>query len=178
MRYKYILLSLLLLIVIFLMILFLSEEREDMAGINQTYDRVMAPSLIGKYCRGVGEVIPGINMDTSGNVIFLYNGYDCDDCIEAGFYTTKMIDSIFGKQKVLVVATMTNPVQQQTRYRYYDYIYMDEKDTIRRELNYIPTPAILYLNDSSKIIDTYFPLMGDNAGRENFIKGLQCSGDS
>lgn len=91
------------------MILFLSEEREDTAGINHTYDRVI-PSLIGKYCRGAGEVIPEINMDTSGNVIFLYNGYDCDDCIEAGFYTTKIIDSIFDKQKVLVVAIMTNPV--------------------------------------------------------------------
>jgi hypothetical protein len=49
------------------------------------------------------------------------------------------------------------PHEYQSAYEYYEYIFIDNKDMIRRELKYAPTPVLLFMNDDNVILDIFFP---------------------
>ena len=67
------------------------------------------------------------------NVVFLFNYYDCSSCIDLGFTLTKKIDSLYNLKKVTIVSIMGSPSSYQRRNAYYEYIYSDSKDLIRKE---------------------------------------------
>lgn len=91
------------------------------------------------------------------NVVFLFNYYDCSSCIDLGFILTKKIDSLYNVKKVTVVSIMGNPSPYQRRNAYYEYIYSDSKDLIRKELKYAQTPVILLLDSSNYIKEYILP---------------------
>lgn len=109
--------------------------------------------LIDKQIKSIDSVLP----KGSNGIIFLFNYYDCGSCVDSGFVITKKIDSIYPSQKVFIISTMGDPQYYQKRNRYNDYIYMDSKDLIRKELKYIQTPIILSLDSTNKIVDYIFP---------------------
>ena len=56
-----------------------------------------------------------------------------------------------------MVSSISNHSMYQKHNNYYNYIYYDDKDLIRRELKYIPTPVMILLDDKKKIIDVFSP---------------------
>jgi hypothetical protein len=90
-------------------------------------------------------------------IIFLYTGYDCQSCVDKGFEIIKRIDSLYSTQKTYIVASQSNIGFDQERNEYYKYIYNDNMELIRKELNFVPTPMILKLDEEDVIIKVIFP---------------------
>lgn len=105
-------------------------------------------------------------------VIFLFNYYDCGSCIDLGFSITKKIDSLYRNNKVAIISTMGSPSSFQKRNKYYEYIYLDSKDLIRKELKYVPTPIMLLLDSSNCIKDYIFPNTSDDREVVPFIESV------
>lgn len=94
---------------------------------------------------------------TSNRILFLYNGYDCETCIDRGYEMTKKIDSTMNKQSVFIISTSSNIGRDQLKNSYKNFIYNDEHDIIRKELKYIYTPVLIYLNSDNKINEIFYP---------------------
>lgn len=103
---------------------------------------------------------------------FYLNYYDCGSCIDSGFSITKKIDSLYSDNKVIIISTMGSPSSFQQRNKYYEYIYIDSKDLIRKELKYVPTPIMLILDSSNCIKDYIFPNTSDDGEIVPFIKSV------
>lgn len=89
-------------------------------------------------------------------IIYVFNYHDCETCINRGFLTVKEIDKRSKNNTVKVIASMFQEITStQTINDYKNYIYKDEHDLIRKELKYIPTPALLIIDDSCRIKDAY-----------------------
>jgi hypothetical protein len=52
---------------------------------------------------------------------------------------------------------INNPAVYQRENEYYEYIPVDEKDLIRRELKYLPTPVLLFMDKDKVIQNVFFP---------------------
>lgn len=107
------------------------------------------------------------------NVVFLFNYYDCSSCIDLGFLLTKKIDSLYNVKKVIVVSTMGNPSSCQRRNAYYEYIYSDSKDFIRKELKYAQTPVILLLDSSNYIKEYILPGLSTKKEIDTFFHKIR-----
>lgn len=57
---------------------------------------------------------------------------------------------------MFVITTISNPAYYQKENNYFDYVYQDPKQMIRRELKYIPTPVLL-LVEGQTIREALFP---------------------
>jgi hypothetical protein len=112
--------------------------------------------IIGKQLKSLNEIV-GDSIALKDRVIFIYNGFDCETCIDIGYAIIKKIDSLSQVQMAYVIATSTNVGRDQERNSYYNYVYFDEHDVIRRELKYILTPVIIRLDTLNKIKNVYFP---------------------
>ena len=97
-------------------------------------------------------------------LIYIFNFFDCQTCVKEGFTAVRRIEDSVGKNVVKVIASRTMEVtstQRQNQYK--GYIYIDEKDRIRKELKYAPTPMLLIIDDSCKIEDAFiFDTSGGN----------------
>jgi hypothetical protein len=110
--------------------------------------------LLGKTVKSIDSILSK-KMECN-YVVYIFNNYDCGNCVNAGFYLLKKIDALHG-QIYAITASPDNPAIYQKENNYYEYIYVDSKDLIRRELKYIPTPVFLLLNKENKILDIHFP---------------------
>ncbi|MDE5677450.1 hypothetical protein [Phocaeicola sp.] len=108
-----------------------------------------------KFLKGKNINLDSIICDTKDiNVIYLFNYYDCETCIHNGFTIVNQIDNQTQKGYVKVIESRCPEINSlQKRERYYEYIYSDKNDDIRKKLKYSPTPVLLLLDDSKKIID-------------------------
>lgn len=111
------------------------------------------------------------------NVVFLFNYYDCSSCVDLGFSITKRIDSLYKRKKVMVVSTMGNPSSYQKRNGYYEYVYSDAKDLIRKELKYVPTPILFSLDSSNNIKDYVLPGSSTEKEITSFINKVMLWND-
>lgn len=66
--------------------------------------------------------------------VFLFNYYDCQPCVTAGLRYARQLDSLLKRQAVKCFASMVDPAPYQAAAEYYDYIYFDADDKIRKEL--------------------------------------------
>jgi hypothetical protein len=98
-------------------------------------------------------------------IIFLYTGYDCQSCVDKGFEIIKRIDSLYPSQKTYTVASQSNIGFDQERNEYYKYIYNDNTESIRKELDFVPTPMILKLDEEDIIIKVIFPETNSNVDK-------------
>jgi len=113
----------------------------------------------------------GDSIQTKNRVIFLYNGYDCETCVDIGYEMLKKMDSISQTQMVYVISTSANIGRDQLKNNYTSYVYEDEKDLIRKELKFIYTPVFISFNSNNKIDNAFFPNYNRNKKKENdFIK--------
>ncbi len=132
------------------------QNRGDDTKKNDKVKEKQKLMIVGKQMKSLRKIV-GDSVDLRNRVIFLYNGFDCQSCIDVGYSLTKNIDSLSNKQVVYVVATSTNIGRDQYRNKYYDFVYFDEHDLVRRELKYIYTPVILKLDSLNTIEDVLFP---------------------
>ena len=115
-------------------------------------------SILGKEINAFKEILEK-SVNTNDKVIFFYSGFDCNTCIDIGFNIVKRIDSMSGMRKCFVIGggTQTNFHQEQQRNNYYHSIYNDPEDQVRKELKYIRTPLLLYLNELNEVSEVLFP---------------------
>lgn len=133
--------------------------------------------LLNKKCTSIDSVI--LKDSIKDNiVVFLYHGSDCYSCIKTGFEITHEIDSIIGYQKVFIVGIMANIGQEQTMFKYYNYIHQDPKDLIRKELKYLPTPIMFLVNTDRYIVDVLQPGNCTREQIDKFIENVTCLQDS
>jgi hypothetical protein len=158
--------------VILLLVSCINNNQNDNVDNLKQSDKVKTQKLmiIGKQLKSLERIVCD-SIDLKNKAIFIYNGFDCEDCIDIGYNLTKKIDSLSNKQVVYIVATSTNIGRDQYRNGYYNFIYFDEHDLIRHELKYIYTPVIIKLDSLSIIEDAFFPNPNRNMKDElNFLK--------
>jgi len=90
-------------------------------------------------------------------IILIYTGYDCQSCIDKGYLILKILHSQNSNQKIFVISSNTNISRDQARNNYYDFVYNDEKESLRKELKFIYTPIILVLDKDNCILHINFP---------------------
>lgn len=145
-----------------IVLLFIScKNNKSTNSVNsiQKTDRVKEQQklmVIGKNIKSLKKIIND-SIDLKNKVIFIYNGYDCESCIDVGYDLAKKIDSLSNKQNVYVIATSTNISRDQFRNKYYNFVYIDEHDIIRHELKYVYTPIIIKLDSLSIVKNVFFP---------------------
>ena len=144
-----------------------SAEKEQRKGDKIKKAIIEESNFIGKSLLSIDSII-GVNNENF-RAVFLFTYHDCEPCVDAGFYISKKIDSLYNKQTVYAISSMPNPHSYQQRNSYYNYIFSDEKDLIRRELKYIPTPVIFFINQNNKIQNLMFPKDTISANYSKFI---------
>ena len=128
--------------------------------------------ILNKEIKSLKQII-GDSINLSNKVVFLYNGFDCETCIDISYEITRKIDSISQKQIVYVISTSSNIGRDQLKNNYYNFVFNDEHDLIRKELKYIYTPVMLKIDSTFKVKNVFFPNYNRNLMRENeFVK--QC----
>ncbi len=157
--------------ILFILLFFLScgvkkveEKTNEAKEINDIY------GLVGKRIVSIDSILS----DRRHEIIFLFNYYDCGSCIDSGFSITKRIDSFRGDRKVNIISIMGDPSPYQIRNQYYEYIYLDPKDLIRKEMKYIQTPIIFLLDSLNCVEDYIFPNVSNAAKVASFIELASC----
>ena len=127
-------------------------------------------SLLGKKISSLKEIVTD-TLPLGNSVLMIYNGFDCSTCIDIGFNIIKQADSL--KKRSFVIGTQSSFHSEQNRNNYHKYIYNDKKDLIRKELNHISTPVLLYINEENQISRVLFPDYNRNeqnlAEEDNFL---------
>ncbi len=124
----------------------------------------------GRKINSLSKIV-GDTLTTSNKVFFLYNGFDCETCIDIGYEIGKKIDSINQGKLVSIISSSANIGRDQLKNDYKNFVFNDEKDLIRKELKFIYTPVFIILNKNSKIKDMFFPnYVRNKKEEENFIK--------
>ena len=109
--------------------------------------------LEGKTLSSIDSII-GQREDK--NIVYIFNFFDCQTCVKEGFLTVQRINDALGIDFVKVISSRSLEVTTaQRQYQYKGYIYMDERDRIRKELKYAPTPMLLILDNSNLIKDAF-----------------------
>ena len=129
-----------------------SEKRnraQEMALLNEKSKDV--EFLKGKTLHSVDSILG--SDEKKNRILYVFNYYDCDDCIKKGFKAVEYLDKN-RKESVSVIVSMFQEITStQRRSGYRGYIYKDEKDLIRKELKYAPTPMMLILDEENRIVD-------------------------
>lgn len=93
-------------------------------------------------------------------ILYIYNFYDCESCINKGFTWCKKIHEYC--KNLYIITSDTQAYRDQYRNKYYEYIYYDERDRIRRELKFVPTPIFVFL-DQNNMISYYFQVLPESS---------------
>ncbi|QTD38779.1 hypothetical protein JL193_05800 [Polaribacter batillariae] len=124
----------------------------------------------GKKISSLSKIV-GDTINTSNKVFFLYNGFDCEVCIDIGYEIGKKIDSINNGKLVNIISSSSNVGRDQLKNNYKNFVFNDEKDLIRKELKFIYTPVFIILNNDSEVKDIFFPnYVRNKKEEETFIK--------
>lgn len=126
--------------------------------------------LRGKCVTSMDSLLRG--KDKSANVVFLFNFYDCGSCIDSGFQLVKRMDELYERKFVPIISSMGSPALYQSRNQYFEYIYSDNNDLIRKELKYVQTPVFLRLDSNRVILDYFFPNISDEEEYVRFFSPL------
>lgn len=158
---------LLILIIISGLIIFLKRNRNGITSVNKgeykkesilniKYKEIKF-TLINKKIESIRKILKiDINELESPIIVMVYNGFDCESCIK------KAIEYLINVKRVeekefYIIASNTSANSDQVKFNLENYIFYDSTDSIRRELKFIPTPIILFLNKKYEVLDVYFP---------------------
>jgi hypothetical protein len=113
----------------------------------------MKNNILGKDILSLSQILPiQKGIINKYYFIYLYMSSGCGNCIKKGFDLVNRIDSTFGKAFVKVICAGNGDVSSgKLYYDYNKFIYIDEKELIRKELKYIYTPVFLILDEHFKI---------------------------
>lgn len=146
-----------------------SIKEENLESIVEAIsDREDVSRLVDRKIQGLDAVVP--ERKGKSCVLFIFNYHDCGSCVNAGFKIIQKIDNMHGTQVAFAVASMVNPSNYQQQNNYYNYVYYDEKDLIRRELKHVPTPVLLLIDHNNTILDAFFPKNNSMVYSDPFAK--------
>lgn len=138
--------------------------------IEQVTKNTDAFRLKGKCVTSLDSILQG--EDKKANVIFLFNFYDCGSCIDSGFQLVKRMDEFNKRKFAPIISSMGSPSLYQSHNEYFEFIYLDNNDLIRKELKYVQTPIILRLDSNRVILDYFFPNVSDEEEYKRFFTSL------
>ena len=81
----------------------------------------------------INEILTNDINSIKQKILFLYTGYDCQSCVDKGYEIIKEMEEV--GYKVFVVSSHSNIGFDQERNDYFEYVYADEKELIRKERN-------------------------------------------
>jgi hypothetical protein len=111
--------------------------------------------LLGKTIKSIDSIL---SVKCKENyIVYIFNSNDCGSCVNEGFSLLKKLTVLYTNRVYAITPSLDNPAFLQKDYDYYEYIYRDNNDLIRRELKYIPTPVFLLLDSANKILNIHFP---------------------
>lgn len=152
------------------------EKKNDELNVKKTAEKTnvikqqQILNIKGKEIKSLTKVL-GDSVTPERKVFFLYNGFDCDTCIDIGYEMAKKIDSINKGKLVYIISTSSNIGSDQAKNLYRNFVFNDEADLIRKELKYIYTPVLISLNKNSIVNNVFFPNYIRNKKKENdFIR--------
>ena len=122
----------------------------------QTREEKFEDKFLNKKIVALDKLIPDHN-STKDKILFLYTGFDCQSCIDKGYEIIKKIELLALNCEIYIISSHSNIGRDQERNEYYNYIYNDENELIRRELKFVVTPMILVLNNENIVTKFIFP---------------------
>lgn len=137
---------------------------------EQMMEETDAFRLKGKRITSLNSILQG--EDKSAHVVFLYNFYDCESCIDSGFQLVKRMDEFHKRKFAPIISSMGSPMMYQSRNQYLEFVYSDNNDLIRKELKYVQTPIMLRLDSNRVILDYIFPNVSDEKECTRFLAPL------
>lgn len=146
------------------------KKKKQKVKMEQIVEETDAFRLKGKRITSLNSVLQG--EDKSAHVVFLYNFYDCGSCIDSGFQLVKRMDEFHKRKFVPIISSMGNPTLYQSRNQYFEFVYSDKNDLIRKELKYVQTPIMLRLDSNRVILDYLFPNVSDEKEYTRFLDPL------
>jgi hypothetical protein len=114
-----------------------------------------ADFLTGQTVKHIDSIL-SVEFNNS-HIVYIFNQYDCGNCVHAGFLLLKELNALYGHEQVhAIICSPNNPSSLQEHYNYREYIYSDNNNVIRKALKYLPTPVFLLLNSENKILSIFF----------------------
>ncbi|WP_297626169.1 hypothetical protein [uncultured Rikenella sp.] len=136
------------------------------------YEAMIRDFLVGKRISSLARIMAPDDVPSDNCVLLIYHGMDCGSCLDAGFASVERLRN--KGVPCVTVAIDANVSEAQQRYGYYDYIYTDRGDLLRRELKYVNTPILLLLDDSLRIVDMYKPASGTEVAATRFEQTVRA----
>lgn len=130
--------------------------------------------LIGMRVTSLDSILQG--KDRNADIVFLYNFYDCGSCVDSGYQLVKRIDEFYKRKYVPIISSMGSPTLYQSRNQYFDFVYSDTNDLIRKELKYVQTPIMIRVDSNRIVLDYLFPNVSDENEYARFLSSLKMNG--
>lgn len=123
--------------------------------VTKLFDR-QASKILNQKLESLQPIL-GDSIDYRNKVIMIYNGFDCNTCVDFGFNMIKRIDSLSNYKKGYIVSSQSSDHYYQSKNEYFHYVFNDKNDLIKKELKYIHTPVLFYIDDQNRISKVLFP---------------------
>lgn len=148
-----------------------SENSSDTSTRPVDKDQRLKEAILGKKIPSL-KVILGDTAATSDFLLLYYTGFDCQSCIETGLKAISYVNNAYSKQlSTGVVALQSDISADINMYSFHGPIYEDLKGTVHKELKYIKTPVLLYIDENEIISRVNFPKTGQQVD-STYISGL------
>jgi hypothetical protein len=131
--------------------------------------------IIGRKLQSVKKILGFKEFaQNTSNFVLIYSGEDCNTCIRKGYKIIKELKKSYSHIGTFIISSNSSIGTDQLVYDYHNYIYDDDKGLVRKEINYLPTPAIFLIDANCVIKNVYFPISYEDSDRVNefmnFIK--------
>ncbi|MCF7740229.1 MAG: hypothetical protein K9N00_00405 [Candidatus Marinimicrobia bacterium] len=118
----------------------------------------MKKQVIGRKIGHLSSFInDSINENFNNIFLYIYSGADCGTCVKNGFLITKKIKNIYPEIPLVIIGYNTKINLDKIRFDVlHSNILNDKNEIIKKQLNYIYTPSIFFINSDFIIKDIRF----------------------
>lgn len=89
------------------------------------------------------------------NILYLTTSNDCGSCVEKCFHILKKIDEYNERLYILSTNRDINRDMESYNYTRVSRFFPDPYQKVRKELNFVPTPALVFLDTSLSVQNVY-----------------------
>jgi hypothetical protein len=112
--------------------------------------------LEGKSVSSIKKILSDSLPDGKDFIVLYYDGRDCSSCIDIGFNLIKRVKNFNRSVCCFVIANNARISQDQFNNSYKNYVFNDEFELIRKQLNFIYSPVVLRINKDLLIENIWF----------------------
>ncbi len=128
-------------------------------------------SIIDKKLNNLNPIIEELIDKKSNKLVLLFSDNDCWTCIINSFEIIKTLESKDYDQYVIGINSHQDRIKNELGYL--KTIYNDNKGKLKKELNYLNTPVIIFLNRENVVLNAFLPQYRQSfehiASKEKFI---------